>query len=190
MAKRITLLLLVVAVLAIGAAYASAFAPGGAPHWAPWAMAIGTAAVLVAISALGATRAGRIGRLGGPLVLVFALVVGGFAAALLLPPDTTPDAALWLGLPRRAAVVLYGIGLLPLLIMPFAYALTFEDLTLSAEDLDRIRHAAAAMRLSAGEAPRSELDDRRHEVERVLAVEAMFDGRPVHVERELSEGGR
>jgi hypothetical protein len=49
-----------------------------------------------------------------------------------------------LGLPRRAAIVLYGIGLLPLFVLPVAYALTFDEMTLSEEDLERVRRAAAA----------------------------------------------
>jgi hypothetical protein len=187
MAKRITLLLLVAAVVAIGAAYASAFMPGDAPDWAPWAMAIGTAAVLAATSALGAIRAGRIGRLAIPLVLVFALVAGGFAAALLLPADTAPDSPLWLGLPRRAAVVLYGIGLVPLLVMPIAYALTFDALTLSVDDLDRIRSAVVAARNAASSTPHAEGEGREHPWERALAFEAVPDGRIASAEARRTE---
>jgi hypothetical protein len=62
--------------------------------------------------------------------------------ALALPPETE-GAALWLGLPRRAALVLYGIGLLPVAILPVAYARTFDSLTLRPEDLERIRAARA-----------------------------------------------
>jgi len=42
-------------------------------------------------------------------------------------------------LPARAAVVIYGIGLLPIVVLPVAYALTFETQTLSAEDVERVR---------------------------------------------------
>ena len=44
------------------------------------------------------------------------------------------------------AIVLFGVGLLPLLAVPLAYALTFDDQTLSEEDLERVRRAAAARR--------------------------------------------
>jgi hypothetical protein len=46
---------------------------------------------------------------------------------------------LWLGLPARAAVVIYGIGLLPIVVLPVAYALTFDTQTLSADDVERVR---------------------------------------------------
>ena len=75
-----------------------------------------------------------------PILLVFVLVGGGFLLALLLPPDTV-NGPYWLGLPRRAAVVLYGVGLLPLFVLPLAYAFTFDALTLSDEDLARVRAA-------------------------------------------------
>ena len=51
---------------------------------------------------------------------------------------------LWLGLPPRAAVVLYVIGFLPVLVLPLAYALTFDALTLSEADLARARAARTA----------------------------------------------
>jgi hypothetical protein len=35
--------------------------------------------------------------------------------------------------------VIYGVGLLPIIVLPVAYALTFETLTLSAEDLEQVR---------------------------------------------------
>ena len=38
--------------------------------------------------------------------------------------------------------MLYGIGVLPLIVMPIAYALTFDDATLSAADLDALRARA------------------------------------------------
>lgn len=129
--------------LGIGAAYASAFLPGGAPEWAAWVMAIGTAALLVAIMALGAVRHGRLGRLWLPFAFVFVVLAGGFCLILALPPVDPLDPALWLGLPPRAAVVLYGIGLLPMLVVPIAYALTFDEMTLTEHDLERVRSAMA-----------------------------------------------
>jgi hypothetical protein len=89
---------------------------------------------------LGAAR----GRMGiGPLKYPFAFVVAvlaiGFCAALALPATEGPLSKLWLGLPARAAIVIYGIGLLPIIVLPAAYALTFETQTLSAEDVERVR---------------------------------------------------
>ncbi|MFW6079233.1 MAG: hypothetical protein ACODAE_06415, partial [Gemmatimonadota bacterium] len=143
MVKRaaLTTLLLAVAVLAL--AYASAFLSGGPPRWAVWAFALATPASLVAVMALGAARAGRLGPLGGAFALVFLLLAGGFALVLLLPPEDPTDPVLWLGLPRRAAVLIYGVGLVPLVLVPVAYALTFDSLTLDAEQLERVRRIAA-----------------------------------------------
>ena len=39
----------------------------------------------------------------------------------------------------RAAIVIYGIGLLPIIVLPVAYALTFDTQTLSAEDVEQVR---------------------------------------------------
>ena len=35
--------------------------------------------------------------------------------------------------------MIYGIGLLPIVVLPVAYALTFETQILSAEDVERVR---------------------------------------------------
>lgn len=144
MARRNSLLALFLGTLACAAAYASAFLPGEPPGWSPWALGIGTATVMVAASALGAARADRgIGRLKLPFAIVFLIVAGGFAAVLAMPaPGANP--ALFLGLPAGAAIVLLGIGILPLLVLPIAYALTFEEMTLSEADLARVRDAARA----------------------------------------------
>lgn len=143
---RLAIRALAASTLAIGVAYASAFLPGGAPAWAPWPLAIGVPLALVSVMSLGAARGGRV---PGPLLAAFALVglmlAGGFALALLLPGgggvagNGTVGEPLLLGLPRRAAIVIYGIGLLPVLVLPVAYALTFEAQTLRDDDLERVR---------------------------------------------------
>lgn len=145
MSKRSALAGLVLSTLLIAAGYASAFLPGDPPAWAPWALAMGTALVMVASMALGAARRGGIGRLALPFALVFLILAGGFGAALAMPGVDAADTALWLGLPPRAAIVLYGIGLLPLFFLPLAYALTFDEMTLSEADLARVRDAARAL---------------------------------------------
>jgi hypothetical protein len=35
--------------------------------------------------------------------------------------------------------VIYGVGLLPIIVLPVAYALTFETQTLNAEDVELVR---------------------------------------------------
>lgn len=89
---------------------------------------------------LGAIRGGSgIGRLKIPFVFVALILIIGFIAALSLPATESEASKLWLGLPLRAAIVIYGIGLLPIVVLPVAYALTFETQTLSAEDVERVR---------------------------------------------------
>jgi amino acid transporter len=133
-----------VSTLLLAVAYGSAFLPGGAPSWAPWLMVVGTAGLMVSTMSLGATRGKRLRRLALPFALVFLILVVGFGAVLLSPAEG-PGNPLWLGLPPRAAIVLYGVGLLPLLAVPLVYALTFDAVTLSAADLERVRRAAAAL---------------------------------------------
>jgi hypothetical protein len=145
MARRNSLLALLAGTLACAAAYASAFLPGDPPGWSPWALGIGTATVMVAASALGAARADTgIGRLKLPFAITFVIVAGGFAAVLSMPAPDAANPTLFLGLPAGAAIVILGIGILPLLVLPIAYALTFEDMTLSEADLARVREAAKA----------------------------------------------
>ena len=143
-----SLVALIAGILAIAVGYAAAFLPGGTPGWAPWLLAIGIPLALGAIMILGAAR----GRTGvGPLKYPFAFVVAvlavGFCAALALPATESPLSKLWLGLPARAAIVIYGIGLLPIIVLPVAYALTFETQTLSAEDVERVRELARDSRV-------------------------------------------
>lgn len=90
----------------------------------------------------------------GPLKIPFAFVilmlVIGFGAALALPATEGPLSRLWLGLPARAAIVIYGVGLLPIFVLPIAYALTFEAQTLSAQDVERVRELARVNQATGG----------------------------------------
>ena len=156
--KRVALVAIVLSTCLIGAAYASAFMSGGAPRWSGWLFAAGTTGVLLATIALGATRRDRgLGRLVLPFALMVLILGGGFLAVFALPADLGAAEPLLLGLPRRAALVLYVIGLLPILVFPVAYALTFADQTLRPEDLERVlaaareaRAAERAARVAAG----------------------------------------
>jgi len=92
---------------------------------------------------LGAARdRGGIGRLALPVAFVVATLAIGFCLALSLPDNEGPDSTLWLGLPARAAIVIYGVGLLPVVVLPVAYALTFETQTLAASDVELVRQLA------------------------------------------------
>jgi hypothetical protein len=134
---------LISSILAIAVAYASAFKAGGAPAWAPWLLALGIPGALGAIMVLGAARGDKgIGALKLPFLFVFVVLASGFCLALGLPITEARGAALLLGLPIRAAIVIYGIGLLPIVVLPVAYALTFDTQTLSESDIARVREMA------------------------------------------------
>ena len=153
--RRAALVGLIVGIFAIATAYAGAFLPGGTPPWAPWLLALGIPIALGAIMILGAAR-GRmgIGPLKYPFVFVVAVLAIGFCAALAIPATEGPLSRLWLGLPARAAIVIYGIGLLPIIVLPVAYALTFEAQILNAEDVKRVRELGREYKTrSEGEQP-------------------------------------
>jgi hypothetical protein len=144
MRARLPLVLLVVSCLAVAAAYAAAFLPGGAPPWAAWSIAIGSGGMLSSTMALGATRRGRLRPIALlACVLTFVVVSGAFGAALWMPPAEGANARLLFGLPLRTAIVLYGVGIVPLLFLPIVYAVSFDADTLNDEDLERVRRAAA-----------------------------------------------
>jgi len=137
--RRAAVSAIVISTLAIGGGYASAFVGGGAPPWGGWLFAAGVTGVLVATLALGALRRdATLGRLALPFALTAVMIGAGFVAVFALP-DTGASEPLLFGLPRRAAIVLYGIGLFPTLVLPVAYALTFEAQTLREADLARLR---------------------------------------------------
>ena len=141
--KKAALAVLFLSMAAIATAFATAIAAGRVPVWTAWVMAVATSCSMIAIIVLGAARTGRpfggLRRVLAPFAVVLLILLAAFAAALLLPSAAEP---LLLGLPRRAAIVLYGIGVLPALILPIAYALTFDELTLSEEDVERVREVA------------------------------------------------
>lgn len=151
--KTLALSGVALATVAIALAYASAFLPGGAPGWAAPLLAAGTAVVLVSMMALGAQRRGRVGSLWVPFAFVLVVVGGGLLALLAIPANEGPGTALVLGLPPRAALLLFGVGLFPTLVVPVAYALTFDTLTLGHDDLERVKHAAWARRAGLMESP-------------------------------------
>jgi hypothetical protein len=158
--RRAALVALFLAIGAIAAGYAAAFSPAGTPVWAAWLLALGIPVALGAIMILGAARGRRgIGPLKIPFAFVVLVLVIGFGAALALPATEGPLSTLWLGLPARAAIVIYGVGLLPIVVLPIAYALTFETQTLSAEDVERVRVLARENQAATANAPREPIDD-------------------------------
>lgn len=146
MTRRLSVLALFLSTLVVVAVFASGFLPGDPPPWAAPALVGAIASLVTAMLALGAARGERgVAGLGWVLLFTFVVLAGGFGLALALPPETA-DGALWLGLPRRAAIVLYGIGLLPVLVLPLAYAATFDERTIRGEDVERVRRLAEEVR--------------------------------------------
>jgi hypothetical protein len=94
-----------------------------------------------ALAALGASRRGGLGTLGPPLLL-FALLLQLLLAAMLLLSGRAGDGGLWLGLPPAAAVLLYGLGLLPLFLVSFGFAWHFGRSGPREEELRRLRELA------------------------------------------------
>jgi len=150
--RRAAIAALFLAIISIALGYASAFSKGGAPVWAAWLLALGIPVALGAIMILGAVRSNRgLGRLAIPFALVVLVLAIGFGAALALPGGESATTGLWLGLPPRAAIVIYGVGLLPILVLPVAYAMTFESQTLSASDVEKVRAVASERRAMESE---------------------------------------
>ena len=149
--KRLLMRLLVASCGCVALAYAALFVTSVPPTWAPVSLALGANGVIMSLMALGAVRRDTMPRsLVWTFIGLFVLCAGCFIAALLLPAQEGPGGALVLGLPLRTAIVLYGVGVVPIAILPFAYALTFESSTLSDEDLVRVRAAHAGMRSGDG----------------------------------------
>jgi len=144
--KRIMLIGFLASIILIGVAQGTGFVWEEPPVWAPWLFMLGTTTSLVTIMAVGASRHGHLGRMRWIFGTVFLILAVGFGVALALPPADPADPTLWLGLPPRAAVILYGVGFLPFLVVPLSYALTFERNTLREEDWARVREAAERYR--------------------------------------------
>jgi hypothetical protein len=139
--KRVALAAVAGGTAAIAATYVAAFVGDASARWIPPVFVVGVATIMVGMMVLGAATARGIGKLAVPFAFTWILMVGGIAAAHVLPSASRPYI---LGLPPAAALIIYGIGLLPIIVLPFAYALTFDSITLRPEDIERVRAAGAA----------------------------------------------
>lgn len=147
MSRTLARHLLVASLGLVALAYAAAFLPGGAPVWAPWSLLMGSVVGLASVSILGA-GSGRTApdrRLLGLLALTSLLLVGSIGAGLLLPPPDA-DSSLVGGLPPAAALMVYGAGLLPLLLVPLGYAWVFPTVGFAEGELERVREEARRAR--------------------------------------------
>lgn len=144
--KRILLACVVASCVLAGAGYAGVIVSTHTPVWAPWCLAMGANGAVMSLMALGASRRGTLApALRWTFLGVFVLCAVSFGAALAMPANEGAAAPLLFGFPERTAILLYGVGVVPMFILPFAYALTFDASTLSADDLARVRAAHHAL---------------------------------------------
>lgn len=136
MPRRVSVFALVASLVLVAAGYLSAFLPGGA-GWGGLFLLVGTVGSLIAVSLLGAGEGPAARLLILPLAVVFVLLTGGVGAGFFLP-EPSPGDPLYGGLPLPAALLLYGAGLLPLLVVPLAYAWTFPGTGLGDGGLERL----------------------------------------------------
>lgn len=122
--------------------YALAFAGERGAALGAWALVLGNAVLAPAAMALGAPLRGTRGSVvcGALWATGFVLFVA-FAVALALPADEAAASRLFLGFPRRAAIVIYGAGVLPLLALPALFAWSFDARAFDAGNIERIRAA-------------------------------------------------
>ena len=127
-------------------AYLVAIAAGPDTVAVAWLAMIGIAASMSGTLVIGALRNDRLSRPAALAAMVLLIVpLLAFGAALVLPAETATGPLL-LGLPRRAALVLFGVGVLPLCILPFAYASDANNAPLDAEALAALRAEARRLR--------------------------------------------
>jgi len=91
----------------------------------------------VALIVLGASQKGRLGPLGLPL-LALLLLQEGSVIAMIVFRDNVLNGPWVGGLPLTAAIQIYVLWLLPLLLVALAYGLTFDGFSLKEEDLARL----------------------------------------------------
>lgn len=145
--KRALIRLLVLCCCLVALAYGTLFVTVSPPPWAPIMLAVGANGVILTLMAIGAMRRDTLPRsLAWTFIGLFVLCAGAFVAALLMPAHEGVGGALLLGLPLRTAILLYGVGVVPIAVLPFAYAWTFDSSTLNDEDLARVRAEHARMR--------------------------------------------
>jgi hypothetical protein len=76
---------------------------------------------------------------------MFLFCAGCFCVALAIPPNEGAGGPLLFNFTLRSTIVLLGVAIVPILVMPFAWALTFDSSMLSEDDLVRLREAQTEM---------------------------------------------
>ena len=101
---------------------------------------------IMSMMALGAIRRGKIAPvLRWVFAGMFVFCAGCFCVALAIPANEGAGGPLLFNFPLRSTIVLLGVAIVPILVMPFAWALTFDSSMLSEADLQRLREAQRRM---------------------------------------------
>lgn len=89
-------------------------------------MVVGCAALISGATALGASRSSvRRPAVVAMSAFLFIVIVAGLGLPLLLPVENA-NTPLLFGLPVRAAIEVYGVGLLPFVVLPVLFANEFK----------------------------------------------------------------
>lgn len=116
--KRVGLGVLVAGLMALVAAFVLATVT---PIAAAWCAVAGLAATTSGTFLMAGSSGRRSPTLLLAAIATAVVIVAGLGAAMLLPAEAA-GGPLLLGLPRRAAIVLIGVGLVPMAILPWAHA--------------------------------------------------------------------
>jgi len=122
---RLGLVMVIVGTMMVALAYALAFAAAPWPTRGAGLMAVAQPAIMVGALALGTRgRSASDRRWLSALLVVAVSVLGGLLAALWMPEEQA-NTPLWFGLPPRVLVLLLLVVMVPLVLLPWAYAKTF-----------------------------------------------------------------
>ena len=109
----------------------------------PWPFSGAVFAVLVmgypvALMVVGIGRGGGLSGLGFVLLVFFVLVEACVLGMLVLRGHVI-DAPWFGGLPLAAAIQLYGLWFIPLLLVPIGYAVTFDRFDIKPEEIEHLK---------------------------------------------------
>ncbi len=140
----------VVGAVLILTGYLMAFGDASVSRTGAFLLALGNALLAPAAIGMGVARQGRWARkLRVVLWIIGAVILTAMTMALLLPDS----GIIVLGFPLRVAVVLYGAGVLPLLVLPALFAVSFDDAAFSADRIARLRNLVPDESASPAQTP-------------------------------------
>lgn len=92
----------------------------------------------VGLIVFGAARRGRLGPIA-PTIWALLVIIEGTLVGMLVLRGAVVEGPWLFGLPLAAALQLFGLFLLPLLVVSFGYARTFSNATLDDDELAELR---------------------------------------------------